>query len=148
MRSAPSGCGGRKRAVSGIFRGVGRDALLSFGGAGKGNRAAVFGAGDPEIRRPGADGQRTEPECGLSRISGRRPMKKAGRLRFAICGSKKRLPRRGEPPGRLFLWISCRFAVEGRKKEVSLGGKKGRFRERKGTLREKERFSAAFKNCF
>lgn len=84
----------------------------------------------------------------LSRISGRRPMKKAGRPRFAICGSKKRLPRRGEPPGRLFLWTSCRFAAEGRKKEVSLGGKKGRFRERKGTLREKERFSAAFKNCF
>ena len=31
---------------------------------GKGDRAAAFGAGDPEIRHPGADGQRTEPECG------------------------------------------------------------------------------------
>lgn len=56
---------------------------------------------------------------------------------------------RGKGIGRqLFLWSSCRFAAEGRKKEVPLGGKKGRFRERKGTLREKERFSAAFKNCF
>lgn len=35
----------KKKGGSGIFRGVGRDALLSFGGAGKGDRAAAFGLG-------------------------------------------------------------------------------------------------------
>lgn len=55
---------GRYPVFLGASEGMLRMLFLASEERGKGIRAAAFGAGDPEIRRPGADGQRTEPECG------------------------------------------------------------------------------------